>query len=196
MVDTIWKIQRTVSQLNIQIILFTNYIASNYCLVLWQCAHFRPEIFPESSTIESYLAMAESCLNSWPMNKVSRYPRDYFSRPIQRNNMDYSVKKIFMPDVASVKFSIWRILFGTTRFARISPFFQTARNRYNFPDKIAKFESAPRNASILGRIVDIFPDKVGLVPNAIVKKVTAILEQPVAKHCLLLEADIEIWILI
>lgn len=53
-------------------------------------------------------------------------------------------------------------------------------------------QNAPRNSWRMGRIVDVFPDKVGLVRSVKVKTMTAILERPVTKLCLLLEADIEI----
>ena len=44
----------------------------------------------------------------------------------------------------------------------------------------------------IDRIEDVFPDKVGLVRSVKVKTVTVILERPIAKLCLLLEADSEI----
>ena len=48
----------------------------------------------------------------------------------------------------------------------------------------------------IGSIADLFPDKVGLLWSVKVKTVTVMLERPVAKLCLLLEADSEIWILV
>ena len=48
----------------------------------------------------------------------------------------------------------------------------------------------------IGSSVDVFPDKVELVRSVKVQTLTAILERPVAKLCLLLAADFEILILI
>ena len=42
-------------------------------------------------------------------------------------------------------------------------------------------KSAPRNDWRMGRIVDVFPDKVALVRSVKVKTVTAIIERQVAK---------------
>ncbi len=47
--------------------------------------------------------------------------------------------------------------------------------------------SAPRNSWMLGRVLETFPDKKGLVRSARVQTKTNILVRPVTKLCPLLE---------
>ena len=92
--------------------------------------------------------------------------------------MDNSVKKIFMPDVACVKFSIWRIFFGNARFARISHFFKSATNRYIFPEENSKFEAPLETLRSWVELWIYFLVKLIGSKCVIVKTVTAILEWP------------------
>lgn len=50
-------------------------------------------------------------------------------------------------------------------------------------------EMAPRNAWIIGRIVDTVPDKNGLVRSVRIKTKTSYLTRPITKVCLLQEAE-------
>lgn len=49
---------------------------------------------------------------------------------------------------------------------------------------------APRNSWLLGRVLETFPDKGGLVRSVRIKTKTNILERPVTKLCLVQEAEI------
>ena len=60
---------------------------------------------------------------------------------------------------------------------------QPKRNldRIQVGDVLILDKNAPRNDWRMGRIVDVFPDKVALVRSVKVKTVTAIIERQVAK---------------
>ena len=49
-------------------------------------------------------------------------------------------------------------------------------------------ENSPRNSWPLGRVVEVFADKKGLVRRTRVKVKGAVLERPIDKLCLLIEA--------
>ena len=49
-------------------------------------------------------------------------------------------------------------------------------------------ENSPRNSWPLGRVVEVFADKRGLICRARVKVKGAVLERPIDKLCLLIEA--------
>lgn len=50
--------------------------------------------------------------------------------------------------------------------------------------------TAPRSSWLLGRVLQTYPDRKGLVRSAQVQTNTSILDKPVAKICLLQEAEI------
>lgn len=50
-------------------------------------------------------------------------------------------------------------------------------------------DSAPRNSWLMGKVVNIVPDKGGLVRSVRIKTKTNYLERPITKLCLLQEAE-------
>jgi len=66
------------------------------------------------------------------------------------------------------------------------------RTRRNFlPGDVVLIvdDSAPRNSWLMGRVVNIVPDKGGLVRSVHIKTKTNYLERPITKLCLLQEAE-------
>ncbi|XP_077982843.1 uncharacterized protein LOC144437710 [Glandiceps talaboti] len=57
-------------------------------------------------------------------------------------------------------------------------------------DIVLVADNSPRNQWQMGRVVDVFPDEKGLVRIARVKMGTSVLERPITKLCVILEADI------
>ena len=56
-------------------------------------------------------------------------------------------------------------------------------------DIVLVSDNSPRNQWRMGRVIDVFPDKKGLVRIAKVKMGTSILERPITKLCVILEAE-------
>ncbi|MGH0115994.1 UNVERIFIED_CONTAM: hypothetical protein FKN15_060458 [Acipenser sinensis] len=50
-------------------------------------------------------------------------------------------------------------------------------------------DTAPRNSWMMGRVAETMPDKKGFVRRVRVRTKTSVLERPIDKLCLLLEAD-------
>lgn len=51
-------------------------------------------------------------------------------------------------------------------------------------------ETAPRNSWVMGKVIQTFPDRKGLVRRLLIKTKTNCLDRPITKVCLLLEADV------
>lgn len=49
--------------------------------------------------------------------------------------------------------------------------------------------TAPRNSWMMGRVLETFPDRKGFVRQIRIKTKTSVLDRPVSKVCLLLEAE-------
>jgi hypothetical protein len=58
-------------------------------------------------------------------------------------------------------------------------------------DIVLVVDSSPRNAWVLGRILEVVKDRKGFVRIVQVKTPTTVLQRPVHKLCLILEADLQ-----
>ena len=56
-------------------------------------------------------------------------------------------------------------------------------------DVVLIADNSPRNSWALGRVLEVFADKKGLVRAVKLKTKSAVLTRPVAKLCLLIESE-------
>ncbi|XP_028256534.1 uncharacterized protein LOC114432614 [Parambassis ranga] len=153
---------------------------------------------------ETALCEVEAILNDRPITSISSDPKDL--EPLTPNHLLQLKTKQPFPPGLFVKEDLysrrrWRQaqylanLFWKRWIKEYLPMMQQRskwhhERRNLHPDDLVIIadDTAPRNSWLMGRVVKTFPDAKGFVRSVLVKTRTTVLQRPISKLCLLMEA--------
>ena len=154
--------------------------------------------------LHTVLCEVESILNGRPLTKLSDDPNDL--EPLTPNHILLMKGKpvmspgLFNKDDVYVKRRWQQVQYIADLFWKrwVQEYLPLLQERQKWNQKRRNFipgdivvvmdSAAPRGSWLLGRILETFPDKKGLVRSVRLQTKTNILERPVSKLCLLQEA--------
>ena len=163
------------------------------------------EQLKDEESLHTVLCEAESIINSRPITRASNDPNDL--EALTPNHLLLLKTK---PNLPPGLFNIddlyarrkWRqVQYMSNLFWKrwIKEYLPQLQERQRWATASRNFaegdvvlvvdDCAPRNSSIMGKIIETFPDKKGLVRRVRIKTKTNILDRPITKICLLVESD-------
>ena len=158
----------------------------------------------DDETLQTALCEVESIMNDRPLTTISSDPNDL--EPLTPNHLLQLKAKPVMPPGLSKKDDLysrrrWKQaqyladLFWKRWVREYLPIMQQ-RSKWHSPKRnlrpddlvIIVDDTAPRSSWLMGRVVKALPGPGGLVRSVVVKTKSSILQRPIDKLCLLLEA--------
>ena len=164
----------------------------------------REQILDEES-LHTVLCKAELIINSRPITKASSDPNDL--EALTPNHLLLLKTKPSLPPGVFDKDDLYtrrrsrQVQYMSNLFWKrwIKEYLPQLQERQRWATASRNFiegdivllvdDCAPRNPWIMGKIIEAFPDKKGLVRRVRIKTKTNLLDRPITKICLLVESD-------